>query len=177
MNSNIKLMDFLCLILTEEPEIIGIEIDPFGWAWVVELIDGMNKAGENIDTLKLDEIVAVSNNLYSYNESKTKIRANEGHTISVDVKAAPCVPPEFLYHSTAIRFVDSIKRRGLNKQCRNHVHLSDNYTSASKFGSRHGKFTVLKINALAMYNDGHHFFLSEDNLWLTENVPNKYIEF
>lgn len=178
MDENVKLGKYLCLILRHEPEAIGIQIDPFGWALINELIDGMNRAGKNIDRTKLDEIVATDpKNRYSYNDEKTKIRANNGHSLSVDVHAAPAVPPDILYHGTALRFVESIRRRGLMKQCRNHVHLAADYGTAVNVGTRHGKAVVLKINTLEMHNDGIKFYSSENGLWLTDNIPVKYIQF
>ncbi len=166
------------MVLRHEPEIIGIEIDPFGWVEVKKLIDAMNSKGKPIDIRLLEEIVlSDTENLYSFNTDKTKIRANGGHTVSADVKAAPAVPPDILYHGTGVRFIESIKRHGLLKQCRNHVHLSGKYPLAADYGARHGKNTVLKINAKAMHEAGCRFFISENNTWLTEAVPVKYIIF
>lgn len=169
---------FISLILRHNPETIGIKLDKHGWADVSELLAGMNQKGHRIDMAMLEEIVATNNKKrYSFNEDKTKIRANQGHSIPVDVELKTVVPPDVLYHGTADRFLNEIKKKGLQKQSRNHVHLSSDWDTAVSVGKRHGCPIVLKVNTKAMYQDGYIFYLSENGVWLTEDIPIQYINF
>ena len=111
---------------------------------------------------------------YELNTAKSKIRARQGHSIPVDVELKEVMPPDILYHGTATRFLDSIFKKGLIKGNRLYVHLSGDEETAIKVGSRHGKPYVLKVNAKKMYNDGYKFYLSNNDVWLIDNVPTNY---
>ena len=104
-----------------------------------------------------------------------KIRANQGHSIPVDLELTPLPPPKVLYHGTAARFLDNILNEGLTKQKRHHVHLSENIAIAYSVGSRYGEPVALTVDSLSMYEDGYDFYKSENGVWLTDNVPVKYI--
>lgn len=104
-----------------------------------------------------------------------KIRANQGHSIKVDLGLQPKNPPEILFHGTATRFLDSIMTKGLLSQQRQHVHLSENIKIAKEVGQRYGEVVILDINSKLMDKDGYTFYLSENNVWLTDHVPTKYI--
>lgn len=172
-----KTSKFLSLILRHNPKVIGINIDSHGWADVGELISGIKKAGHKINMDILEEIVRTDEKgRYSFNEDKTLIRANQGHSIHVDVGLKEEEPPEFLYHGTADGFLASILKDGLKSMGRLYVHLSWDKETAVKVGKRHGKPVVLRIKSGQMYNDGIKFYLSENNVWLVKNVENKYIE-
>jgi len=112
---------------------------------------------------------------YEYNEDETLIRARQGHSINVDVNLSESTPPDILYHGTATRFLDSILEKGIVKGNRLHVHLSKDEETATTIGARHGKPYVLKIDAKKMYEDGIKFYLSNNNVWLTDFVDVKYI--
>ena len=112
---------------------------------------------------------------YSFNENKSKIRANQGHSINVDVELKPKEPPKILYHGTATRFSDSIKKQGLIPKGRLHVHLSRDVETAITVGKRHGKPIIFQVDCEAMLSDGYTFYLSENNVWLTDNVPCRYL--
>lgn len=169
---------FISLILRHKPEVIGISLDRHGWANVQELIDGINKTGKySIDMPTLEEIVRTDNKQrYSFNEDKTKIRANQGHSINVDVELKETVPPEILYHGTGEKNVDSINTEGLKPKSRLYVHLSKDIDTAIKVGSRHGKPVVYKISAGEMHRQGYQFYLSENGVWLTKIVPADFIK-
>ena len=169
---------FISLILRHKPEVIGISLDRHGWANVQELIDGINKIGKySIDMPTLEEIVRTDNKQrYSFNEDKTKIRANQGHSINVDVELKETVPPEILYHGTGEKNVDSINAEGLKPKSRLYVHLSKDIDTAIKVGSRHGKPVVYKISAGEMHRQGYQFYLSENGVWLTKIVPADFIK-
>ena len=172
-----KLSVFISLILRHKPETIGITLDEHGWANVNELIEGINNSGRKIDMKTLEEIVRTDEKgRYSFNEDKTLIRANQGHSVPVDVELKESVPPDILYHGTATRFVESIKRDGIQPMSRLYVHLSQDLETAVKVGSRHGKCVVLEINAKQMFVDGCKFYLSKNGVWLTKFVHWDYVD-
>ena len=167
---------FISLILRHKPEVIGIHLDEHGWAKVDELIDGIAKKQEfNMDIL--EEIVRTdSKQRYSFNEDKTLIRANQGHSIPVDVELKEAVPPEELWHGTGEKYVESIDKMGLLPKSRLYVHLSKEKDTALKVGSRHGKPVLYIVKSGEMSRDGYKFYLSENGVWLTKEVPVKYLQ-
>ncbi|MBQ1517936.1 MAG: RNA 2'-phosphotransferase [Clostridia bacterium] len=175
---NVSISKKLSLVLRHKPEVIGIELDSNGWADVDIFIENFNKKFKAELTMeKLEEIVRTNDKKrYSFNEDKTKIRANQGHSINVDVELKQAVPPEILYHGTALRFADSIEKNGILKMNRLYVHLSLDEATALKVGIRHGKPVIFKVKAGEMYRAGHIFYLSENNVWLTDSVSPQYIE-
>ena len=167
---------FVALILRHKPETIGITLDEHGWANVDELIEGIAKT-RTFDMEMLEEIVATDNKQrFSFNEDHTMIRANQGHSIPVDVELKKLSPPEVLYHGSAIKYEESIDSVGLLPKSRLYVHLSKDYDTAVKVGSRHGKPVIYKVYTGNMDKDGYEFFLSENGVWLTKSVPTKYLE-
>lgn len=172
-----RLSVFISLVLRHKPDAAGINLDEHGWANVEELIDGINNNGRKIDMGVLEEIVRTDNKQrYSFNEDKTLIRANQGHSIPVDLELKEQEPPEFLYHGTADRFIKAIMAEGLKPMSRLYVHLSKDIQTANKVGKRHGEPVILKAHSGQMYQEGIKFYLSENGIWLTENVDLKYIE-
>lgn len=172
-----KLSVFISLVLRHKPEAAGITLDEHGWANVEELLRGINETGRKINMEILENIVATDNKQrYSFNEDKTLIRANQGHSIPVDVGLKEQNPPEILYHGTATRFLNSILNDGLRPMSRLYVHLSKDIETAWKVGKRHGDPVILKINSRDMYKDGYKFYLSENGVWLIEKVDAKYFE-
>lgn len=166
-----KTSKFLSLILRHKPEEIGITLDKHGWAVVTELLDGMKITMET-----LEHIVATDEKKrYSFNEDKTLIRANQGHSIPVDVELKECEPPEFLYHGTAEKYLTSILKEGLVPRSRLYVHLSKDFDTAINVGKRHGTPVVFRIATGEMYRKGHKFYLSENSVWLVESVPAEYM--
>lgn len=166
-----KTSKFLSLILRHKPEEIGIELDNHGWANVNELLSGMN-----ITMDVLEEIVTTDEKKrYSFNDNKTLIRANQGHSVPVDVELKECKPPSILYHGTGEKYKESIEESGLIPKSRLHVHLSKDLCTASDIGKRHGHPVIFAIAAFEMYEQGHKFYLSENGVWLTDEVPAKYM--
>lgn len=177
MEKHDKLSKFLSLVLRHHPDAANIRLDEHGWADVDELLAGINSTGRKINRNILEEIVATDNKQrYSFNPDKTLIRANQGHSIPVDVELRQQEPPGFLYHGTAERFLDSIMRDGLKPMSRLYVHLSKDVETALKVGKRHGKPVILKVHSGTMHRDGGRFYLSENGVWLTEKVDIKYLE-
>lgn len=166
---------FIALILRHKPEAIGIHLDEHGWANVDELIVGIAKTQE-FNMAMLEEIVRTDNKQrYSFNDDKTKIRANQGHSIPVDVELAQKTPPDILWHGTGEKYVSSIEVEGLIPKTRLYVHLSSDPDTAIKVGSRHGKPVVYEVAAKEMQADGYVFFQSVNGVWLTKHVPTKYL--
>ena len=166
---------FLSLILRHKPETIGISLDDNGWADVNQLLSNIAIKDKDFNFKVLEDIVRTDGKKrYSFNDDKTKIRANQGHSIKVDVELKLATPPDILFHGTGSRAIDSIHKQGLKKINRLHVHLSDNYDTAVKVGSRHGIPVVIKIDAAKMLQDGYKFYISENGVWLVDNVPSKY---
>ena len=174
-NSDVKLGRFLSLVLRHNPSAAGITLDEHGWADVEKLLVGVNRTGRKIDMSTLERIVRENNKQrYSYNENHTKIRANQGHSVQVDVKLREVEPPRYLYHGTASRFLPAIQAEGIRKMSRQYVHLSGDFETAMAVGKRHGIPVVITIDAEAMAQDGVTFYRSENGVWLCEHVDPKY---
>ncbi|MBQ6867908.1 MAG: RNA 2'-phosphotransferase [Clostridia bacterium] len=166
---------FISLILRHKPSEIGIELDEHGWANVAELIEGINKK-QPFDMAQLEEIVASDDKQrYSFNEDKTLIRANQGHSIPVDVELKESLPPDILYHGTGEKYVSSINDMGLIPKSRLYVHLSKDMETAVNVGKRHGKPVIYIVDSKKMAADGYKFYLSVNNVWLTKKVPVEYL--
>lgn len=177
MSKHEKLSVFISLILRHKPEEIGLALDSQGYLSVHDLIKGINDTPRIIDEVILAEIVdSDDKQRYSYNFDKTKIRANQGHSIEVDLGLQELAPPEFLYHGTSVKYEDLILDEGLKKQARQYVHLSDNLETATAVGGRRGKPVILLIKSGLMYEDGYKFLKSENNVWLVDKVNNDYLE-
>ena len=172
-----KASKFLSLILRHKPEMIGITLDEHGWADVQELIEGVDRfPGQSLDMETLEEIVRTdAKQRYSFNEDHSLIRANQGHSIPVDVELEKRTPPDILWHGTGEKYVASIKERGLIPKTRLYVHLSSDMETAKKVGSRHGKQVVFRVDCREMEQDGYEFFLSANNVWLTKEIPAAYL--
>ena len=168
---------FISLILRHKPETAGISLDEHGWADVQELIDGVNRTGGHaLDIDLLEEIVRTDEKQrYSFNEGHTLIRANQGHSIPVDVKLEEKIPPDILCHGTGEKYVPSIDAQGLIPKSRLYVHLSSDVETAKKVGSRHGRPVIYQIDCARMAKDGFLFYLSTNHVWLTKEVPVRYL--
>jgi len=166
----------MSLVLRHKPEEIGLQLNEQGWAKVDELIDKINAMGLLVNFEIIDKVVETNDKKrFAFNDDKTLIRASQGHSIEVELNLPETVPPDILYHGTAVRYLDSILQTGLQKQNRQHVHLSATTETARTVGSRHGKPIILLIDAKAMHNAGCKFYLSENKVWLTDAVPVQYI--
>lgn len=168
---------YMSLILRHKPDVIGIELDEHGWVNVNDLISGIEKDNHGFNFELLEEIVrSDSKQRYSFNDDKSLIRANQGHSVNVDVELKEKEPPEYLYHGTGEKYVESINQDGLIPKSRLYVHLSKDIKTAENVGKRHGKEVVYRINSGQMYRDGYKFYLSKNGVWLTKEVPVKYLE-
>lgn len=173
---NKTISKFLSLVLRHKPEKIGIDLDENGWTQVSQLIEKSKKHGIDIDFEILSAIVATSDKKrFAFDETQSKIRANQGHSLEINLGYSPQQPPEILYHGTGEKYVASILATGLDKRNRHHVHLSNDIETALSVGQRHGKPFVFIILAEQMFLDKFDFFLSDNGVWLTETVPTKYL--
>lgn len=173
-----NLSKFLSLILRHKPETINLSLDSEGYADIDQLITLINIHTEYTITRPiLDQIVATdSKKRYSYNDIKTKIRANQGHSIQVDLKLTAQTPPDILYHGTSKRFLQSILKEGLKPMSRQYVHLSSDSSTAAMVGKRHGGSPIIfMIETKPLIDSGYKFYLSENNVWLTDYIPAKYL--
>ena len=167
---------FISLILRHKPDVIGITLDEHGWANVDELIAGVSKT-HPLNMSTLEQIVAEDEKQrYSFNEDKTLIRANQGHSIPVDVELKQKEPPEILFHGTGEKYMESIRMQGLLPRTRLYVHLSDDAETAKTVGARHGKPVVLVVRSGQMHRDGYRFYRSVNGVWLTKMVPPEYLK-
>ncbi len=178
MNSLNQTSKFISLILRHRPETIGISLDEHGWADVQDLISGIRETGEHhIDMELLEEIVRTDEKQrYSFNADHTLIRANQGHSIPVDVELEKKEPPAVLYHGTGEKYVSSIDAQGLISKSRLYVHLTSDIETAKKAGSRHGRPVLYMIDCKTMSEDGYTFYLSVNGVWLTRAVPARYLK-
>ncbi len=174
---NKSISKFLSLVLRHQPEEIGLSLNENGWADVAELMQKSARKGRHFSMEELEEIVASNDKKrFSFNEDKTMIRANQGHSVEIDLTLQAITPPNELYHGTAQKNLDSILEKGIQKMSRQHVHLSPDKETAFKVGSRHGKPVILTINTAQMHQDGLLFYQSDNGVWLTEAVANQYIQ-
>ena len=173
--NNQEVSKFIALILRHKPETIGISLDEHGWANVNDLIAGISKTYP-ISLAQLENIVTTDNKQrYSFNEDHTLIRANQGHSVPVDVELPKRDPPAVLFHGTGEKYVSSIMQNGLIPKSRLYVHLSADIQTAEIVGKRHGKPVVFVVDTKSMHSDGYDFFLSVNGVWLTKTVPVRYL--
>ena len=175
-SSRVQLSKFLSLVLRHKPEAIGLTLDPQGWAAIDELITKSDASGTKFNRDDLLQVVETSDKKrFSLSEDGQRIRAAQGHSVAVELGLSPQEPPSILYHGTATRFVDSILSEGIKPQSRQQVHLSADEATAYRVGQRHGKPFILKIEALRMHTKGFQFFLADNGVWLTDQVPPEFL--
>lgn len=168
----------MSLVLRHQPDVIGIKLDANGWAQVDDLLAGIQQKGIQLDLSLLKELVATnSKQRFAFSEDGQRIRANQGHSLKVDVELQPATPPDLLYHGTVFRFLDAIRAEGLRPMSRQHVHLSADLRTAQQVGGRRGIPVILRINAADMREKGVIFYLSENKVWLTDHVAPEFISF
>lgn len=168
---------FLSLVLRHAPETIGLSLNEAGWANVELLLRQANAHGKRIDREMLEKIVATSDKRrFAISDDGLMIRANQGHSIDVNLGLEALKPPVQLFHGTASRFVPAIQDQGLKPQNRQHVHLSADIATALVVGRRHGSPIVLRVESAKMYELGQAFFQSQNGVWLTQAVPPQFIQ-
>lgn len=172
-----KISKFLSLVLRHAPEAVGLSLDEKGWVKVQDLRKACAAHGKTFSVAELEEVVATNDKKrFAFDETKTKIRANQGHSLDVEIEFEKKTPPEILYHGTAEKNVGVIFASGLQKMKRHHVHLSADTETARKVGGRHGKHVVFEVDTLAMLAENHDFLVSANGVWLTNEVPPKFLK-
>ncbi len=168
---------FLSLVLRHRPEKIGIVLDEQGWVEVETLLTALKEHRHELTLDQLREVVRTNDKQrFSFNESGTKIRASQGHSVEIDLGYEAAIPPETLYHGTPEKFVEPILQQGLTKQQRHAVHLHTDIQTSLAVGQRRGRPVLLKIDSGRMHQDGYEFFVTPNEVWLTDHVPPEYIE-
>lgn len=171
-----RISKYLSLVLRHDPGAAGVTLDAEGWVDVEELLAGAARHDFSFTRAELEEVVETGDKQrFALSADGKSIRANQGHSVSVDLGLKAQTPPAVLYHGTVERFVSSIMRNGLEKRSRQHVHLSADVATATRVGSRRGKPIVLQIAAAEMHSAGFQFFLSANGVWLIDQVPAQYI--
>lgn len=169
---------FLSLVLRHEPERVAMTLDSSGWVDVTTLLHAVNKHGVSLTIEQLKQIVATSDKKrFAFSDDGLRIRASQGHSVEVDLKYEPQTPPDLLYHGTAAQFLDSIRKQGLLKMERHHVHLSAEIALTMQVGTRRGRPVLLTIRAGEMQRAGHVFYRSANGVWLVDSVPTQFIDF
>ncbi|MFN8001479.1 MAG: RNA 2'-phosphotransferase [Acidobacteriota bacterium] len=174
----VKISKFLSLVLRHQPETVGLKLNDAGWVSVADLLAAADRQDLKFSRAELQQVVANNDKQrFSFSEDGQLIRANQGHSVAVELGYEPTVPPDTLFHGTAERFLASIQAQGLIKGQRHHVHLSADREIARSVGQRYGKPVVLQVHAAQMQHDGFVFYLSTNGVWLTEHVPVPYLVF
>ena len=168
---------FLSFILRHKPGSVGLELDAHGWVEIDALVEHTQNTDLPLTVDIIEKIVATSDKQrFAISQDRTKIRANQGHSISVDLNLSPKTPPDTLYHGTAVRFVEAILKEGLKRGSRQHVHLSADRELAVKVGARHGKPVILVVDAKRMHAKNVNFYQSKNGVWLTDSVPAQFLK-
>lgn len=171
-----KSSKFLARVLRHEPALAGLELGAGGWVPIQDLLRGMKRAGHRITEADLKQIVAENDKRrFTLSPDGLRIRAAQGHSVTVDLELQPACPPDTLFHGTARDSLDTIWAEGLRPGRRQHVHLSPDFQTAERVGARHGKPVVLRIAAAKMHADGHLFWQADNGVWLTETVSPAYL--
>ena len=166
-----RLSKKLALILRHKPESANIKLDENGWAPISDILKALDINMTILETIVMND----KKGRYTFDDSKQRIRAVQGHSVNIDLGLSPLTPPNILYHGTGSKSVDIILKDGIKKMSRQYVHLSSNINTAIQVGSRHGKAFVLQIDTKQMAQDGCLFYQAENGVWLTDYVATKYI--
>ncbi|WP_351230714.1 RNA 2'-phosphotransferase [Streptomyces sp. NPDC002133] len=172
----VKVSKYLSKHLRHQPERIGITLDANGWVAIDALMRAAAAHGFRFTRAELDHVVAV-NDKRRFTIDGARIRANQGHTVTVDLDLPVAEPPAYLYHGTVARSLDAIRTEGLRPMARHHVHLSPDRETATRVGARRGRPVVLSVDAGAMHRAGHVFHVSANGVWLTDGVPAQFLRF
>lgn len=176
-SSTTRLSKRLSLVLRHDPASVGLTLDPAGWVRVDDLLEALRTADVDVSRAALDEVVRTSDKQrFAFDGTGTRIRAQQGHSVPVDLGLDPEDPPAVLWHGTVDRFLGAILAEGLAPRQRHHVHLSPDVATARVVGARRGAPVLLRVDAAAMAADGHVFRCSGNGVWLVDAVPPRYLE-
>ncbi|MFD4031416.1 RNA 2'-phosphotransferase [Streptomyces sp. NPDC058637] len=170
----VKVSKYLSRHLRHQPDRIGISLDAHGWVPIDELLRACARNGFAVSRSELDHVVA-ANDKQRFAVADDRIRANQGHSVTVDLGLSPSEPPAYLYHGTVARALATIRTEGLRPMARHHVHLSPDRETATRVGARRGAPVVLSVDAGAMHRAGHLFHVTANGVWLTDTVPPDFL--
>ena len=172
----VKTSKYLSRHLRHDPARIGLTLEPGGWVRVEDLLRACAEHSFALTEADLREVVARNDKQrFGFDESGTRIRASQGHSVEIDLGLEPVEPPPLLFHGTSTGSLDAILREGLQRRARHHVHLSLDVETARRVGGRHGRPVVLEVAAGEMHADGCEFLLSANGVWLVDGVPPRYL--
>jgi putative RNA 2'-phosphotransferase len=172
----IKISKYISKHLRHQPDRLGLVLEEGGWISVDRFLDAAKAGNFPISRSELEFVVQnCDKQRFALDASGDRIRANQGHTIEVDLQLQPQVPPEILYHGTNKEAVAGIESSGLLKMARHHVHLSTNLETARRVGSRRGQVVIYGVRALALQQTGIDFFQADNGVWLVDHVPPEYL--
>ena len=172
----VKISKSLSKHLRHDPAGLGLTLTSGGWVSVDDLLAAYARRRVSLSRTELEEVVANnSKQRFSFDPTGTLIRANQGHSVAVDLQLEPAMPPTLLYHGTGHLTAPIIAREGLHKMRRHHIHLSTDPETARAVGARHGRPVIFRVDAAAMASDGHLFYCSDNGVWLTDAVPSEYL--
>jgi putative RNA 2'-phosphotransferase len=175
---HVKVSKYLAKHLRHQPERLGLTLEPGGWVAVDDLLAACDRNRFPVTREELDAVVRDNDKQrFALDDTGTRIRANQGHSTEVDLQLEPTDPPPQLYHGTPTHNLDAIRRQGLVKMARHHVHLSPDVPTATKVGARRGKPVILTVDAAGMHAAGFRFFCSANGVWLVEAVPPEFLRF
>lgn len=160
---------YLCFLLRHNPGEANLDMDGHGWVCLDQLMENTG-----LTQVQISEIVETDKK-QRYKIDSNRIRANQGHSIDIELELEFKIPPEFLYHGTSWHSLSHIMLTGISKCERNHVHLSTDFDTAISVGARHGRPAVLKVHSSDMAQNGYEFYISENLVWLTDSVPAQYL--
>lgn len=177
-SERVSLSKYLSYLLRHEPGDLGLDMDRHGWVRISQLVEKARKEGRNLNRENIREVMEESEkNRFRVSGDGRFIRAGYGHSVDVELGLEPRQPPQWLFHGTADRNLESIREWGLLQGGRQYVHLSADKEDARQVGTRHGKPVILAVEALVMHGEGHVFYRSdtEPGIWLTGHVPREHI--
>ncbi len=161
----------LSYVLRHAPGSVGLTLDPAGWADVDTLLAALGWT-----RAELEHVVAANDKRrFALDDTGTRIRASQGHSVAVELGYAAQTPPPVLFHGTAERYVPAIEAEGLRPGRRHAVHLSPDEATARAVGARHGRAVVLRVDTAAMVRDGAVFTRSANGVWLVDAVPPRHL--
>jgi putative RNA 2'-phosphotransferase len=171
-----RLSKLLSLVLRHDPSVVGVSLSPSGWVDLDELVAGIQERRPGVTRADVERVVATNEKQrFAIDAARNRIRANQGHSLAVDLGLPLCRPPAVLFHGTVAASVAGILRAGLQRRSRHAVHLSPDQTTAAQVGARRGRPVVLRIDAERMHIDGHEFSVSDNGVWLVAAVPPEYL--
>ncbi len=175
--SLVKKSKWLSKHLRHSPEKVGLKLEEGGWVFVSDLLDAARRNHLSLSREQLEEVVLDNDKQrFSFSDDGAKIRANQGHSVEVDLQLHPTEPPATLFHGTGAQNRSSISATGIEKGRRHHVHLSTDIETARKVGARHGKPFLFRVDAAKMAQDGIEFFVSDNGVWLCDFVAPRYLK-